>query len=146
MPNLVPDYQYEFRVTIRDSWDQSWMNQHEGTGDVPLGVQMLMLRRSYEAYARDRAEHDRLARREQVQTGLSVAQVMDDSIWGDRNNPIFNYGVQAQNAASPVFAPLVLEATDPAYIPRMLERWREIYASPKPTNKHRATVTPLPLP
>lgn len=44
MPNLVPDYQYEFRVTIRDSWDQSWMNQHEGTGDVPLGVQMLMLK------------------------------------------------------------------------------------------------------
>lgn len=182
MPSLIPDYQYQFIVTIRDNWDQIWMDQHEGTGFVPLGTIIHMMRSSYEAYAHARTEHDREERRAAQREAF--ADTMNTDIWEAWRSPNImpSYQLQANaaqglsgqqglglaysnqmTAPPPMIRPswaanyirpnellpaarVLSEEEQVAgdmHVRRMLEQWRDRH---RPKTKHRATVTPLPLP
>lgn len=164
MPSLIPDYQYQFIVTIRDNWDQIWMDQHEGTGFMPLGTIIHMMRSSYEAYAHARTEHDREERRMQ-QEALSPYQQQANAAQGLSGQQQGLGGAYSNQMTAPPpmvrpwaanyyiwpneLLPAARELSEEEqvagdmHVRRMLEQWRDRH---RPKTKHRATVTPLPLP
>lgn len=170
MPSLIPDYQYQFIVTVRDNWDQIWMDQHEGTGFLLLGTIIHMMRSSYEVYAHARIEHDREERRAVQQEAYENTHTRES--WISPNimpsyqlqaNAAQGLGGQQQGfveaymirpwAANYIWPDELLpaarvlseeeQAADDAHVRRMLAQWRDRH---RPKTKHRATVTPLPLP
>lgn len=173
MPSLIPDYQYRFVGTVRDIWDQNWINQHEGTGFVPLGATLYMMRSSYEAYAHARTEHDREERRAAQQEAYENAHIRESSMPSYQLQASAAQGLSGQQQglgeaySNPMTAPPPMirpwaanylwpnelpaaqmqseeeQAAGDAHVRRMLAQWRDRH---RPKTKHRATVTPLPLP
>lgn len=167
MPSLIPDYQYQFIVTVRDNWDQIWMDQHEGIGFAPLGTIIHMMRSSYEVYAHARTEHDREERRAVQQEAYenthtreswispnimpayqlqaNAAQGLGSAYSNQMASPALMMRTWAANYIWPnELMPAAREEARQRHIRRLLAQWREIHVAK--AKKHRATVTPLPLP